>query len=294
MLRKLIKYEWRETRTMGLILVGAIILATLMGVFSIYTMSLFMGDEEGILAIASGITGMFSFLAYMLIVVGTIYGILIYLSVRFYQSMYTDRGYLLHTLPVTKHQILGSKILVGTVWLYVIYLMLFLSAVLSIFSIVVAVAEPGVIPKIPDAVGAVAQFIREVWIEMFGSDEGLFLLGSHYVVSLLLLALISLPSQLLLIYGAISMGQLFKKYRALWALLFVMLFSFARVILSYIVSLVLMVGLSLGNAMLPDNELFMMHMYAFQWDATWIIGLVLSVVFYKVTHWILTRKLNMA
>ena len=274
---------------MGLILVGAIILATLMGVFSAYAMAGIEDGAESISQITSGMVGIFSFFGDMLIAMGAAYGILIYLSVRFYQSMYTDRGYLLHTLPVTKHQILVSKVFVGTVWVSIISLVMVLSSTLTlIFSVVLTLQD---VSGVFEVFEIAAETIRDLWIATVGTDKEWIPIVIHYAEALLLMFLTGLPSQLLLIYGAISVGQLFKKYRVLWALLFVMLFGIVKVLLSYVAFIVIMVG---GSVMFPDNDLLMVHMYAFMYDMSWIIGVVLAVVCYKVTHWILTRKLNMA
>ena len=44
----------------------------------------------------------------------------IYIAVRFYKNLYTDEGYLMHTLPVTPRQLLVSKLTVGSLWSFLV------------------------------------------------------------------------------------------------------------------------------------------------------------------------------
>lgn len=298
MLKKLMKYEWKDTRTVGLIFAGVLVLVTLLGVLSMQFTAWSINFESdsyhstGVLSMTSFFSAFFSFFVYTIALSGALYGIMIYLAVRFYKTMYTDEGYLLHTLPVTKHQILISKILISSVWMFIIYGIMILSLVVfivSFVSMVVPVSFFEMMRYIPEHYVQMREFL----IEMTGSEWGATALVIHYVVSMLLIFLVGLPAQLIIIYGAISLGQLFNKYRVLWAILFNIGIGFARSIIAYVISMFLMAGTTLSSIAVSGRASFPAHMYAFQWDANWIVSLILAVVLYKVTHMITTKRLNM-
>ena len=48
----------------------------------------------------------------------------IYFAIRFYKNLYTDEGYLMHTLPVKPWMLIVSKLTIGTIWFYLIDLLL--------------------------------------------------------------------------------------------------------------------------------------------------------------------------
>ena len=131
MLRKLIKYEWKGVYKMGLILLGVVAFATLLG-FLASRSPLWSDARAYDTVVVNGLASIMSFFAimlYIILLMGTIYAILIYVAVRFYRTMYTDEGYLLHTLPVTKHQILISKLLVSSLWVFFTYMAMFASVI---------------------------------------------------------------------------------------------------------------------------------------------------------------------
>lgn len=299
MLKKLIKYEWKDTRTVGLIFFGVLVLAALLGVLSVQFTAWSINFEAdsyhstGVLSMTSFFSAFFSFFIYTMTLSGTLYGILIYLAVRFYKTMYTDEGYLLHTLPVTKHQILISKIVIGSAWMFIIYGAMILSFIIFMVSLA-SVLSSGSFFEILRQIPYYLAQTQEFMMRMVGSDWGFTVLMIHYVVSIFLIFLIGLPAQLIIIYGAISLGQLFNKHRVLWAILFNIGIGFARSIIAYVISMFLMVGTTLSSMAVSGSESFPMHIYAFQWDANWIVSLIMAIVLYKVSHMITTKKLNMA
>ena len=59
-------------------------------------------------------------------------GITIYLAVHFYKTMYTDEGYLTHTLPVGGRELLWSKLIPMAAWSLLTMLVVVLAAVVLI------------------------------------------------------------------------------------------------------------------------------------------------------------------
>ena len=71
---------------------------------------------------------------YVIMLLASTWGMLIFLGIRFYRSMYTDEGYLSHTLPVTANQLFLSKVLVSGAW----YLFLTIGIGISVMALVVS------------------------------------------------------------------------------------------------------------------------------------------------------------
>ena len=128
MLGKLIKYEWKGLRfplmIMMIVLAGTMILTC--GVILTINPKL---DET--LAWYSVMALMLSIFLYYFGIIGCTLGTTLIVVVRFYKTCYTDQGYLTHTLPVTPHQLLNSKILTA---IFTQLLMIF-AIILSIFII---------------------------------------------------------------------------------------------------------------------------------------------------------------
>ncbi len=117
MLGKLIKHEWKRIwkipTLLLLILWGGAFFSALPFASTVFK----TGIDSG--GIGSEIMITMSILLWCLFFIGSIgvcFGIIIYLAMQFYYSMYSDEGYLTHTLPVTPTQLLLSKGLVMMVW----------------------------------------------------------------------------------------------------------------------------------------------------------------------------------
>ncbi len=108
MLKKLIKYEWKDTRRLLLPINLAIIALTLVGCAMLST-SIFDSKEALIFSIPLLLLYVLSIMAFSSVTI-------IYIYVRFYKNLYTAEGYMMHTLPVTPMQLFHSKLIVGCCW----------------------------------------------------------------------------------------------------------------------------------------------------------------------------------
>lgn len=107
MLGKLMKYEWKNIWKAGTLMLLGMLVVTVIGCVvlrmpgGVVTGLL---DNNDINATQSWFV-LSSFVAtlilYVIMLLASTWGMLIFLGIRFYRSMYTDEGYLSHTLPVT-------------------------------------------------------------------------------------------------------------------------------------------------------------------------------------------------
>lgn len=123
-------------------------------------------------------------LSYTLVVIALVILVFIMTCERFYKSMYSEQGYLTHTLPVSPLSNLNARLITSIVWLLISGIIL----VLSIITIFLA-SEPN------GFVNALRSFsYREL------DQSVLYSTGYHFPVLMLIVVL--------LVYTAISLGQL--------------------------------------------------------------------------------------
>lgn len=292
MLGKLIKHEWKSVSKVGcIILISAFVIAVIGCLFlsADSVVNLFAGNihEDSLQAFGAVLMLIMSFGAYLLLLVGGMYGIMIYLGVHFYRSMYTDKGYLVHTLPVTPHQILLSKTIVSGIWMLIVNLALIIGALLLFAALISSIArgeEPGI--TFADMWSTLG---REFSREMAGNKEvkNFFI---TYIVVIVISLLISPFASMAMMFGGLTIGQLSKKYKLLMSILAYI----GILILNYIISMVA----SIASAVVSTSEtVISSDMPTNTMGITFGITLgsmvLLSVLLYFVAHYIISKKLNL-
>lgn len=275
MLGKLIKHEWKSTYKAGCLMLFLTLLLTLFGWLSFQTPLWQQLSNEtyqysfsplDILSIAS-------LLMYFFMLMGISCGIVIYLGVHFYQTMYTDQGYLTHTLPVGRHQLLCSKILVSGIWLLLTSIFILLSSLVVACSLVSVVLPDGytLASLWKEYSGDIMRFFSILGEEM-GVDLGKFL--AMGIVEVVIGSFLSVA----ILFGSITLGQLFSKVRILMAIVcYVVVTVIINMITSLVQSILSLNSLDLGAAM----------------DVGVIVEAVAAVLLYFVSYRIITRRLNM-
>lgn len=287
MLGKLIKYEWKSVYKIGCVLLLTIFAVTLLGsimmrmpfvtdVFAATNGNGYASDQQAFITLF-GMT--VSFVLYVLLLVGAIYGITIYLGVHFYKTMYTDEGYLTHTLPVTPHQILISKILVGGLWQIIINVTMILSV-----AVLVTVFGGTIFQSTHTDMS-----IFEVWEQIGeGFMELNYLLGSgafrHYIIGMILLLLTTPFTGLMTMFGAFTLGQTSSKHKVMMGILCYVGLLFITNILKAMVQMLIAFAVQDidGNTILVVQN-----------DALVIVSVILGVVMYFVSHLIISKHLNL-
>lgn len=289
MLGKLIKYEWKSTYKMGglmLILLAGITFfgwlafrSPMWRTFNADDYSYHYNAAVGILDIMS----VFTLLLYVILLVASAIGIVIYLAVHFYQTMYTDEGYLLHTLPVAKGQLMFSKILISGAWLLIVMLAVYLSAA-------------GLVSFMVGAVLPEEHSVWEVWKWIFGGmgdavrmlERSMNFNAVFYLVYCVLALLISPFVTVTILFGAISMGQLFTKHRALMAIVCYGGVWLANGLMSSLLEAIITTTHIRGRF----NEVFKSYV-----DINLVSGSILNILFavamYLVAYYVNTKRLNM-
>ena len=122
MLGKLIKHEFKDTYKLFCLYYAILAVLTVLGAITVRSSEV-IKDPGLILSIIMALT----MVAYVIMM--WILGLITIMALcsRFNKTMYGDRGYLTHTLPVTKTSLLASKYIVSIVWCIASVAVMFIS-----------------------------------------------------------------------------------------------------------------------------------------------------------------------
>lgn len=298
MLGKVLKHEWKSTYKVGSLMLILLVCITFMGWLAFQSpMWLELSSSTyttrvpevnlgvNVLNLASTFTLIFYFI--MLVVVGV--GIIVYFAVHFYRTMYTDEGYLTHTLPVTEGKLLLGKTLIGGIWTLIISL----GVVVSVFAVLLFMVSAMLPPEY--TLAQVWEELQTVYREDLADLVELMemMLGmkfSSYFVYLFVSLILSSFTGVMIIFGAISLGQLFTRHRVLMAIVFYIGVQIASGIVGSIVQ-------GIVAAVLVETKINSPAIVGNYYNASMTTSLVVDVVFaallYLASYLVNTRRLNM-
>ncbi len=199
MLTKLISHEWKDTFKVPALLLTITVL------LSAASLVYFSVADQATADIDLNVRNFVLYIAYILILSGLSMILTIYFAIRFYKNLYTDEGYLMHTLPVKPWMLIVSKLTIGTIWFYLIDLLL-----VGAITLITLIALP-----------TMAYFSPEDLLElrtMFQSYHTIFTVPSILFLAIPVMIIGSVFS-LLTIYASISWGQLFPSHKVLASIL---------------------------------------------------------------------------
>ena len=208
------------------------------------------------------------------------------LDIRFYRNMYTDQGYLMHTLPVSEHDLILSKAMVAVIW-RVIGMAVTAVGVISIagtlFSNIASLSDV----FMPDIYTIYSTLVNEA----FDGNTFYFFI---YILMYIVLGIGPVFYTIIMGYGAISLGQLASKNKVLAS---VGIYFGINIIVSMMSNVV-----SQSYMMIAARSSFDGFYNGRGMFGTLSIGmtLILSICvyalaagFYILTHQIMQKKLNL-
>ncbi len=270
MLRKLMKYEFRATSRTFLPLYGVLLLvAFLLAVFD--QMHESWGEALPWLDAASFITGV----AYGVLFISVMVMTAVVAFQRFYRSLFTEEGYLSHTLPVKPHTHVTGKLFVSIIWSIASVAVFLLSIlVLSVFHLQ------------PVDMGGFFQALAK-WLPSSNWE------GWVVLLEILALLFLTLVCGILSVYMAIAVGNISGSHKAALGI-------GVFIGTSFIQQLVYAFGIGFGVRVtwglwetIPENSFPNWAVHGF------LLGhiaylLLFSTLFYVITSWILKKKLNLS
>ena len=208
MLGKLFYHEWKDTWKLMTILNGAVIALSVLGMIFAATGNIAdVFEREDVGSVWMFIMYISFVMVYVLGIITLSVGTTLYFYVRFYRNLYTDQGYLMHTLPVTAHELILSKALVAFIWKAISTLVVGL----GILSIILSFAS-----TTGNILNDIMPYGRDIFDEyvdqVYDGNAGLFFL---YIIVMILAGIGGLIYSIFMGYAAISLGQQAKKNKVL-------------------------------------------------------------------------------
>ena len=277
MLRKCLKHEFHAT---GRVMLPIYIAVLSLSVLTHFALNVLASDSKGLLNTLAGLT----LALFIFGIIGACVGVVILAVKRFYASFFSDEGYLTMTLPVSTHKLIISRLLVSIVW----YALTALVCIASIFVMVMKSSDWN------NFLSGFGELMREI-IKALPSLQSTTLTGIILLaVEILLCMVLAMTLFSLFIYAAIAVGHSFNKSKKLLSVVFAFVF--------YHVSQIAAVIFGAGTIDLVVKKMTQGgYSIAEQGFAPVNAGvgagalyLVLAcAVFYFVTHFFITKKLNL-
>lgn len=195
--------------------------------------------------------------------------IFIYLCFHFYKTMYSEQGYLTHTLPVKTTHILNVKIAVS-------FGFLFMTAVLCIlsFCIIGMTVEGMQIGELIDLLGKVVA----------DSSRAMHISGFAYCAIILTSMVLGSLNALLLFFAGSSIGQLFHRSKGVCGIA-------AGIGLYYVTQILSMAAIFFGYLFFEALPA-MQNMTGIMAGAC-LLGLLWTVIYYTICRVIVMKHLNL-
>ena len=268
MVKKLIKYDFasymRLLLPVQLILLGIAALNRLIQLF-----------EDSGSAVYEIVFGSSVFLYVVSIIVALVLTFVVSI-VRFYQGMYTNEGYLNHTLPVSPTQHILSKLIVSVLF----YLGTFLAVFLSFM--IVTLGEMNI-----EIFKAAGYLFNQIYMAYGGS-------AVLYILEIILLVLAAIISTTLCIYFCISVGQLAQKRKILLAFgVYFGLYVAGQIIGTILIIIFATVGPYVVNGLRDwavQNFSAFLHI---SFTGGIVIELIGALVYFLLTRFFMSKKLNL-
>ena len=197
MLGKLLKHDfiatWKVPVALDAVLIAlgiltALVIQTFPHVEDSFGMSLFMFSFIGVFYIG---------------IIAANVVTLIYLVIRYYRNLYTAEGYLTFTLPVKTDMIVHSKVITGSVWLFLSYLCTFISILIAAIGFMVVTDVP---------LSEIGSALKEIY-------DVLGFAGSGFIPVIVITILITPIAGILCLYFSVSVGQLWQSHKILGSVL---------------------------------------------------------------------------
>lgn len=296
MLGKLLKHEWRATWKLPTALSIFTVIMTLLGALS-FKMPMWQkiagNNFDGISF--WDLTAIAVLFTYFISIIVCVYAIMIYYAIRFYRNLYTDQGYLMHTLPTTPGNLILSKTIISALWYFASSLLM----VVSMFSLLyvfmrtlipadawteVAVAFDGIMPQ-----------LNAAFKEYAGISIG------FAIFIYMLVMLIGGFSGILLIYMCICIGQLFQKHKVAASIIaYFVVYSIISTVSSIAVlplSFNMAKGMESTILFMEENPISaMLAPYAIMMPFLYLslaLTLIQGIICYFVSVYITKHKLNL-
>ena len=257
MLGKLMKYEFKATGRVFLPLFGSLLLISILTRIFV-ELNLSMPQALGIMVS-------------VILIIGLLVITFILTLQRFYKNLLEKEGYLMHTIPVKTHSLIFSKLFTASIWQI-------LSTIVVTIAILILVLSEFSLADVFNGI--------ETLISWTGATTAQAVI---VFVETLVFLIVTTFCSILSLYMCMSFGLLFNKHRGIICFGFYVGLSFVIQLLTSLLTLI--VGLTDIFKWFSSLPVFSMIQVGF------IVGiattLILGVVYFLVTRFMLSKKLNL-
>jgi len=295
MLGKLLKHEWRSTWKLPTALSVFTIIMTLLGALS-FRMPMWqkvLGTNTAAFSIWD-LTAVAVLITYFISIIVCVYAIIIYFAIRFYRNLFTDQGYLMHTLPTTPANLIASKTIISGVWYSVSNILMIVSMFGLLYAFMRTLIPADEWVAVSTAFNGLLPDINAVFKEYAGVSVG------FSVLVFTLILIVGGFSAMLLAYLCICIGQLFQKHKVAASIIAYFVVSSAISTITSIAILPIsfsLVGDLESTFLLEANPIAAVFSpYAIMMPFYYIslaLSIVQAVVCFFVCVYITKRKLNL-
>ena len=266
MIWKLLKYDVRgigkKLVPLYVLALGFSLLTRLTFTSYIYSPEVYSYDvplwAETIMGLTMGITW---------IMVGAVFVVTFFMLVgKYFRSIYGDEGYLINTLPITKHQIIISKVLNFYLWHAI-------AVIVSILCIVVMFFHADIWNEFRHF------FIDEIWQELVH-----YITSEHITAGIIFFisAIIAPAASALLIFLCAGIGSRFRHKLTMGVV--------AYMVISFIVSTISQIIMTISFTDYFYTDTFPILGFSIY---SLTITVIQLIVYYLITHHMLTSQLNL-
>lgn len=275
MLGKLIKYDLKAmNRFLIIIHVFLLCASVLIRVFftgRVFTESTDFDNENFILPV------LIFLVLFIILICAAAFATQLVIAIRFYKNIFSDEGYLTHTLPVTGGKLLLSKTISGSIWGVIDMLFLHIS-------LWIVIATPYVTELFTENSAS-------IWAELELTDKGPALTLQSLLLLYIGTCLIGVITNVVLFYASIAIGQFVPGHKVLGAIA-------AYFVINTFVSVIMLIVMAfsglLGASIHPLSASFDFTIYIRNSLNFGIIcSFIQSFILYSVTYWIMEKKLNL-
>lgn len=188
---------------------------------------------------------------------------------NFYKSMYSNKGYLTMTLPLSSHELLLGKIFAGIIWIIISFVILFLGFGLMV--LMFSIMENSVLEQLSFLLEALSQLVSTVYFY-----EGIL------AIIIFIISFITVGFTVL----TIIQTKFTRKHKAIWAIVaYVALIVINNILRYTFVKIIAIFGLynTIGNILQITGPIL----------PTALISLIQSTILYFVSIYVLDNMLEM-
>ena len=264
MLGKIIKHEFKATYKTALTMILSVLLVG--GLVRMMDMVSFDGTIWRIIEMIMAVF-------YLLLLIAVPVSMFVVSIARFYRTMVKDEGYLTHTIPVKKTQLINGKLITSVIWIIISIMVIPLSLLINVKNSIYTFRD-------------IAELLKLVFS------------NSTYImdcVMFILLIIVSIMTSLLLCYASIGMGQMSNGHRLAGSVLFYFIFKYAFSFLQLFLMLIIPSVADMMNKydtvnkilMAEDNGMLALMLFVMPFQ------IILGIICYLIAYWRFSKKLNL-